>query len=133
MTAPVFTPISDPLYALCPECRAMETLDAATGRCRLCWRAWRWSPVGWARDWSKGPCMLSVSGGPKEGGEIRCSCGEHAELTVITEGTSAGMFCLAWRVENAGPPLEPAELQRRVKAALARLEKPDPGIKPRGP
>lgn len=48
MTAPVFTPISDPLYALCPECRAMETLDAATGRCRACWRAWRWSPVGWS-------------------------------------------------------------------------------------
>lgn len=47
MTAPVFTPISDPLYALCPECRAMETLDAATGRCRACWRAWRWSPLGW--------------------------------------------------------------------------------------
>lgn len=49
MTAPVFTPITDPLYALCPECRAMETLDADTGRCRLCWREWRWSVVGWAR------------------------------------------------------------------------------------
>jgi hypothetical protein len=74
MTAPVFTPISDPMYALCPECRAMETLDAATGRCRLCWRAWRWSPVGWGKD-SAGSTparlpRLGRTGGRFDSGEV---------------------------------------------------------------
>jgi hypothetical protein len=67
--------------------------------------------------------MLSVEGGPQKGGAIRCSCGEHAELTVMTKGPSEGMFCLTWRPENPGPPLEIEELRRRAKAALGELEK----------
>jgi hypothetical protein len=95
MTPPTFVPRTGELPSLCPECCAFAVLDQTTGRCRPCWRAWRWSPVGWEAEREKQLLgNLSVRGGPGAGGQIQCTgCGDHADLQV----SSQGMFELTWR------------------------------------